>query len=183
MRLTRFRPLRFAGLVPGLLLLAAAGTGPVVLQAAPGTAEDASARQLAAHDIADSVSHGETPLVLVGSAPLATRRGAPVALFVQLQSAALCGSAGCDTSVYLPARGGAGWIRVLDSVSGPITVSRSVHGHMHDLVVGDHDRWTWAGHGYRDTVQAPALAGLKRSVEHHEAVVERHGGVSPPPPK
>ncbi len=166
-----------------LCLLGGAGTGPVTLQAAPGTPEDAAARMLVAHDIADSKAHGEEPLVLVGAAPLATRHGAPAALFVQLQSAALCGSAGCDTSVYLPSHGAGGWTRVLDSISGPITVLHTTHGHMHDLVVGDNDRWVWAGHGYRDTVAAPALTGLKRSVEHHEAVVERHGGVSPPPPK
>ena len=164
-----------------LLLLGGAGTGPIVLQSAPGTPEDAAARTLVAHDLADAKAHGDDPLVLVGSAPLSTRRGSPAALFVQLQSAALCGSAGCETTVYLPAHGRTGWTTVLDSVSGPITVLRTEHGHMHDLLVGDHDRWVWAGHAYRDTIAAPALGGLKRAVERHQVAVERNGGTSPPP--
>ena len=148
-----------------------------MLSAQPGTPLDDAARKLEAHDIAQSVAHGEQPLVLVGSAPLSTRRGAPAALFVQLQSAALCGSAGCDTSVFLSGRGG--FKRVLDSVSGPIRVLPHWHGHMHDLLVGTDDRWIWAGAAYRDTVSAPQLTGLKRSVERHQAAVGR-GDVRPP---
>ncbi len=157
--------------------LAATGGGPVVLAAAAGTPLDEAARTLEAHDIAQSVSHGEQPLVLIGSARLSTRRGAPAALFVQLQSAALCGSAGCDTSVFLDEHGQ--WRRVLDSVSGPIKVMPRWHGRMHDLLVGADDRWIWAGSAYRDTVAAPQLAGLKRSVERHQAAVARGAAPSP----
>ncbi len=164
-------------LAAGPFGVARAAAGPVALAAAPGTPLDDAARQLAAHDIADSVAHGQQALVLVGSAPLATRRHAPAALFVQLQSAPLCGSAGCETSVFLPA--GGDWRRVLDSVSGPITVLPTSHGHMHDLRVGANDRWVWAGHAYRDTIAAPALVGLKRSVERHQAAVAR--GQAPQP--
>ncbi len=153
------------------------GTGPVILSAQPGTPLDAAARQLASHDIADSVAHGQQALVLIGSAPLSTRRSSPAALFVQLQSAPLCGSAGCETSVYLDGRGA--WRKVLDSVSGPITVLRTEHGHMHDLNVGKNDRWVWAGHAYRDTLSAPPLLGLRRSVERHQRAVAN--GTAPPP--
>ena len=154
-----------------------AATGAVVLSAQPGTPLDDAARRLESHDIAQSVAHGEQPLVLVGSARLSTRREASAALFVQLQSAALCGSAGCETSVFLSEHGG--WRRVLDSVSGPVTVLPRWQGHMHDLMVGTDDRWVWAGHAYRDTVAAPALTGLRRSVERHQAAVAR-GDVRPP---
>ena len=158
------------------------GTGPVILSAQPGTPLDAAARQLASHDIADSVAHGQQALVLIGSAPLSTRRSVPAGLFVQLQSAPLCGSAGCETSVYLDGHGldGRGaWRKVLDSVSGPITVLRTQHGHMHDLNVGKNDRWVWAGHAYRDTLSAPPLLGLRRSVERHQRAVA-NGTAQPP---
>ena len=153
------------------------GTGPVVLSAQPGTPLDTAARQLASRDIADSASHGQQALVLIGSAPLSTRRSVPAALFVQLQSAPLCGSAGCETSVYLDGHGA--WRKVLDSVSGPITVLPTEHGHMHDLNVGEHDRWVWAGHAYRDTLSAPTLPGLRRSVERHQRAVA-NGTARPP---
>ncbi len=174
--------MRFA--LAALLVLTAAApslaaTGAVQLSSQPGTPLDQAARALAAHDIAQSVAHGEQPLVLVGSAKLSTARGAPPALFVQLQSAALCGSAGCDTSVYLDHHGR--WTKVLDSVSGPIRVLPRWQGHMHDVMVGENDRWTWAGHAYQDTMTAPALTGLKRSVERHQAAVAK--GEVPPPPK
>ena len=166
-----------ATLLPMQVLASATGSGPVVLAAQPGTSLDQSARSLEAHDIAQSVAHGEQPLVLIGSARLSTRHAAPAALFVQLQSAALCGSAGCDTSVFLDHLGE--WHRVLDSVSGPITVLPHWHGHMHDLMVGTNDRWIWAADAYRDTVSAPQLTGLKRSVERHQAAVAK--GDAPPP--
>lgn len=158
---------------------ASAVTHVVQLSSRPGTALETTARTLAAHDIADSVAHHDQPLVLVGSAALATRPHASPALFVQLQSASLCGSAGCQTSVYLPSDGG--WDKVLDSVSGPVAVLASSHRHMHDLLVGEHDRWVWDGRQYADTLPAPALTGLRRSVERHQAIVARDGGQSPPP--
>ncbi len=148
----------------------AAPAGTVVLSARPGSAEDQTARALTARDVAASNSKREPPLVLVGSARLAGPR-APAALFVQLQSADLCGSAGCSTSVYVNAPGG--WRRVLDSVSGPIRVAAQSHGGMADLLVDGDDRWVWDGQSYADTVAAPAL-DLRRSVAQHRKEVARH---------
>ncbi len=143
---------------------------PVILTRQPGTAADTAARSLNREDLQGAARHGEQPLVLVGSAPLSDHRS-DEALFVQLQSASLCGSAGCSTSVYL--RHDRTWTKVLDSVSGPIRVMAQSHDGMHDLLVGHNDRWSWAGHGYQDTLAAPALPGLKRSVEQHRAAVRR----------
>ncbi len=155
--------------------------GPVVLSARPGSAEDLTARALTARDVAASDSKSEPPLVLVGSARLAGPH-APAALFVQLQSADLCGSAGCSTSVYVNAPGGAapggeesGWRRVLDSVSGPIRVAAQHHLGMADLLVSGDDRWVWDGHAYADTVPAPAI-DLRHSVAQHRREVARQKG-------
>ena len=142
----------------------------MILTRQPGTVLDKAARSLNREDLQGAVRHGEEPLVLVGSAPLSDHHS-DQALFVQLQSASLCGSAGCSTSVYL--RHDRAWTKVLDSVSGPIRVMKQSHDGMHDLAVGRNDRWTWAGHGYQDTLAAPALLGLKRSVEQHRAAVKR----------
>ncbi|WP_205880256.1 hypothetical protein [Lichenicoccus roseus] len=147
------------------------GGAPVILTRQPGTAADQAARTLNREDLQGAARHGETPLVLVGSAPLSDHR-TDEALFVQLQSASLCGSAGCSTSVYL--RRDHEWTKVLDSVSGPIRVMPQSNDGMHDLLVGRNDRWTWSGGGYRDTLAAPPLTGLKRSVEQHRAAVRRH---------
>ena len=70
---------------------------PVPMQSNPGTQADATARRLAADDLEAAKSRGGTPLVLTGRALLG---GAQPALFVQLQSAQECGSAGCSTSVF-----------------------------------------------------------------------------------
>ncbi len=144
-------------------------SGTVVLSARPGSAEDQTARSLTAPDVTASDRKSEPPLVLVGSARLAGRRAA-AALFVQLQSADLCGSAGCSTSVYVNAPGG--WRRVLDSVSGPIRVAPEQHGGMADLLVDGDDRWVWDGQAYADTVPAPAL-DLRKSVAQHRREVAR----------
>ncbi len=152
---------------------AAATAGVVLLAHRPFTAEDAVARRLTAADLRTSRGAGDPPLVLVGSARIGPPTQRP-ALFVQLQSADLCGSAGCSTSVYLSAP--RGWRKVLDSVSGPIRVDAAHrHGGMADLVVGDDDRWTWNGTTYADTVSAPVI-DLKKSVEQHRAAVARGGG-------
>jgi len=141
---------------------------PVLLSRQPGTAQDEAARELAAHDLHTARRHGEAPLVLVGSARLAVSRAdRDEALFVQLQSASLCGSGGCSTSVYL--RHAHRWRLILDSVSGLIRVLPASHDGMHDLLVGPHDRWVWDGHGYRDTLAAPSLAGLRQSMLRHRA--------------
>lgn len=150
----------------------------VILSREPGTAQDRAARKLNAEDMQGAARHGETPIVLVGSARLSTRNKEP-ALFVQLQSASLCGSAGCSTSVYL--RHNRTWRKVLDSVSGPIRVNREIHDGMHDLIVGKNDRWVWNGHVYQDTLEAPPLDDLRRSVEQHRAAMRRHPPHSSPP--
>ncbi|MBM9403051.1 hypothetical protein JUN65_15850 [Gluconacetobacter azotocaptans] len=141
--------------------------GPVVLTQQPGTALDQTARKLNAADLAAAARRGDTPVVLVGAAPLSTRAG-ETALFVQLQSAALCGSAGCATSVYLQ-KGHDDWTKVLDSVSGPVSLSHRTHGGMHDLVINGTDRWVWNGHAYRDTMPAPPMDDLRRSIERYQA--------------
>ena len=142
-------------------------SGAVVrLSQEPGTSQDRAARRLNEHDIRAAQGHGETPLVLVGSARLGSTSGDP-ALFVQVQSARLCGSAGCSTSVYLRHR--RAWRKVLDSVSGPIRVMPQQHGGMHDLMIGKDDRWTWDGSVYQDSLAAPPLTDLRRSVEEHRA--------------
>ena len=127
---------------------ARAQTGPVILAQHPGTELDRQARTLVAHDLLDAADSQERPILLTGSGPVSSdpRR---MALFVQVQSASLCGSAGCSTSVYL--RNGHEWTRVLDSVSGPITITPQVHGNMHDLLVDSTDRWIWNGTTYTDT--------------------------------
>ncbi len=144
----------------------------VQLSHEPGTSQDRAARRLNAHDIRAAQRHGETPLVLVGSSRLGTKAGDP-ALFVQVQSARLCGSAGCSTSVYL--RHDHRWRKVLDSVSGPIRVMPQRHNGMHDLVVGRNDRWIWDGRVYQDSLAAPPLTGLRRSVEEHRARMRKLG--------
>ena len=187
----RYRPLLLAGSLAMLAGLPGGGVraaghhrhaarevgAPVLLSRQPGTAQDRAARMLNAHDMQGAARRGETPLVLVGSARLAAQDpgAAPrgdEALFVQLQSASLCGSAGCSTSVYL--RHDHRWRKVLDSVSGPIRVMKEQHEGAHDLLVGKNDRWIWDGQVYQDSLQAPPLANLKRSVEQHRAAMRRH---------
>lgn len=164
----RFFPsLRRAVAIAGLSVAFLAGmgaaraeSGPVILAQHPGTELDRQARRLVAQDLHDAANQHEQPVLLTGSGQLSDnpRR---MALFVQLQSASLCGSAGCSTSVYLP--DGRKWTLVLDSVSGPITITPQVHGGMHDLLVDDTDRWIWNGTTYIDTQAAagpsPAPAG------------------------
>src|ERR1700712_3377537 len=155
-----------------------ASGAPVILTRQPGSAQDRAARMLNAEDMQGAARHGETPLVLVGSARLSQQNRVP-ALFVQLQSASLCGSAGCSTSVYL--RHNRAWKKVLDSVSGPIRVMGESHDGMHDLTVGKNDRWVWDGHVYQDTLAAPPLDGLRRSVEQHRAAMKRRTTHHPAP--
>jgi hypothetical protein len=156
-------------------------TGPVILTQQPGTTLDKAARELNRDDLASAAKRNEQPVVLVGSAPLAAGTGASgreAALFVQIQSASLCGSAGCSTSVFLHKPDD--WVKVLDSVSGPVKVSTHQHGGMHDLIVGDHDRWIWAGSTYQDTLPAAPIGNLRRSVEKHQEAVRETGKVPPP---
>ncbi len=136
----------------GFLAAAAPTDAVVALTTQPGSALEATAKQLALGDLKQSVSEGDPPVMLVGSARLSTHSNA-AALFVQVQSASFCGSAGCSTSVYL--KRGTAWKKVLDSISGPIKVSRSSHGGMHDLLVHGKDRFVWNGGAYVDTLPTP----------------------------
>ncbi len=122
------------------------------LSAQPGTALDAAARQLVARDLAEARRRGETPLVLVGSARLGRGQQDRPAVFVQLQSARECGSAGCSTAVYLWRRGR--WARVLDGVAGRLAVAPTRTRGMADLLTGA-TRYVWNGERYRDARPAP----------------------------
>lgn len=123
----------------------------VVLTAQPHSELDATARTLVAEDLAGSARNNDAPLVLVGQAHLGGPKEHP-ALFVQLQSERMCGSAGCSTSVYrLKDKK---WTLVLDSVGGVIQVDSARHGGMRDLIVTGNDRWIWNGRAYVDTKPA-----------------------------
>jgi len=142
-----------------LLILCAAALpagSRVALTQQPGSALERQAAKLMESDIRAARKAHETPLLLVGSAPIGAGK---TGLFVQVQSAVLCGSAGCSTSVFLP--NGHGWKRVLDSVSGPIEVGTAMHGGMHDLIVDARDRWVWAGQAYRYTLPVPQSVPIK----------------------
>jgi hypothetical protein len=138
-----------------LLCAAAPGDATVTLSTQPGSALETIASQLSADDLKQSRASGDAPVLLVGSARLAADKSGPAALFVQVQSAAFCGSAGCSTSVYIK-RGGT-WTKILDSISGPIKVSPRIHGGMHDLLVHSHDRFVWNGTAYADTLPVPQV--------------------------
>ena len=126
----------------------------VALTTQPGSALETTATMLVAGDLKQSRNAGDPPVMLVGSARLSVAPG-PAALFVQVQSADFCGSAGCSTSAYL--KHGDGWTKVLDSISGPIKVSRKAHRGMYDLLVHGTDRWVWNGKAYADTLPAPEV--------------------------
>ncbi|WP_242010077.1 hypothetical protein [Acetobacter conturbans] len=144
---------------------ASSAAKPVILSQQPGTELDKDARTLAADDIATSRRHHEEPVVLIGSAPLSTKKG-DVALFIELQSAALCGSAGCSTDVYL--RQHKEWIKILDSVSGEIAILPTSHHGMYDLVVDGSDRWVWDGSSYQDTIGAAPIGNLRGEIEQFQ---------------
>ena len=151
---------------------AASGHGkgePVALTDQRGTALDSAARELNADDLAAAARHNDKPLVLVGSAPLSAN-GANTALFVQVQAASLCGSAGCSTDVYVKRNGA--WAKVLDSVSGPIELLPTTHGGIKDILVDGSDRWVWKGNTYVDTLAAQDIPGLKASVQEHQAQMD-----------
>jgi hypothetical protein len=135
-----------------LLAGAAPSDAVITLTTQPGSALEATARLLSASDVKQARAAGDEPLLLVGSERLSVRPG-PAALFVQVQSASFCGSAGCSTSAYL--KRGRGWTKVLDSISGPIKVSRTSHKGMRDLLVHSKDRFVWTGSAYADTLPTP----------------------------
>jgi hypothetical protein len=126
-------------------LPASAATTPVPLSPKPGTKLDAQARQLVAADLARAASKGDAPLVLVAEASLGKASDRP-AIFIQLQSERVCGSAGCNTSVYLERN--RKWLVVLDSVGGTISVDSARHNGLRDLIVGKGSRWIWNGKTY-----------------------------------
>ena len=140
------------GLAVAVMAAAPSGRQPVKLAPQPGTPLDRTARELVAQDLAEAARAGERPLVLLGTAQLAGPKERP-ALFVQLQSARECGSAGCSTAAYQFTAGK--WQLVLDAVSGPVAVDRAVHRGMHDLIVHDNDRWVWNGTAYTDARGPP----------------------------
>ena len=163
-------------LCAAILLTAAAPAvpvGPVVLAPHPLSRLDFTARDVAKQDIADG---GDGALLLLASQSLGTA-GTGRALFVQVQSQRSCGSAGCSVSVYLPVK--TGWTKVLDAV-GTLAVLPSVHGGMHDLLVGKGDHWVWNGRAYADTLPAPQVDLTPRNPapRHHPAHQARHA-----PPK
>lgn len=131
---------------------AAPRTAPVTLAPQPGGALDSSARILARDDLVKARAAGEEPLVLVGSAKLGAADRP--ALFVQLQSPYLCGSAGCSTSVFLWRDGS--WSRILDGVAGKLEVSSARTRGLSDIVAGP-TRYRWDGKTYRDARPAPAV--------------------------
>lgn len=126
----------------------------VALLARPATKLDATARQLTADELARAARNGDAPLVLIGEARLGGAKDR-TALFIQLQSARECGSAGCSTSVYVWSKDK--WRMVLDSVAGPISVDTARHGGMHDLIVDRNHRWIWQNDSYVDTRPAPKV--------------------------
>jgi hypothetical protein len=128
------------------------GQQKVVLTEQRGTALEADARAAIARDLAGADKAGDDPLLLVGTAKLGAVKDRP-ALFVQVQSARECGSAGCNTSVHVfrDRR----WQRVVDTVSGPIVVDTQRHGGMRDLIVNGSDRWVWNGRAYVNSRPAP----------------------------
>ena len=162
------RILARAACAAALLLAAAAphkgasSDATVALTTQPGSALETTAKDLVAADLKQARAQGDEPVMLVGSAHLSTSAAVPAALFVQVQSASFCGSAGCSTSVYV--KHGEGWTKVMDSISGPIKLSRRSHQGMHDLLVHGHDRWTWNGHAYADTLPTPDV-DLRHSVK------------------
>lgn len=104
---------------------------PVELAASPGSEADRLARQLMAREIERDRQHGENPLVLVGMGRL---RETDEMLFVQLQSAGDCGSAGCNTVAFQFTRGR--WVRVMDTV-GSVRIGASTHHGRPDVIVQD----------------------------------------------
>jgi hypothetical protein len=131
---------------------ALAAREPVKLAPRPGTELDTIARTLTRDDLAQAVQKGDAPLVLVAEVKLGSVKQRP-ALFVQLQSARECGSAGCNTTAYLER--GTRWDVILDSIGGSIEADTARHGGMRDLVVDHTNRWTWNGKVYVQTRVGP----------------------------
>jgi hypothetical protein len=115
---------------------------PVELATRPGSEADKLARQLMAREIARAHANGTDPSILVGMGRL---NDADELLFVQLQSAGECGSAGCSTVSFRYERDR--WIRIMDTVSGPVRIAQARHRGMPDLIVNGN-RLVWDGRKY-----------------------------------
>ncbi|QDH15517.1 hypothetical protein E3E11_06280 [Oecophyllibacter saccharovorans] len=122
---------------------------PVVLTAHPGSGLEAVARSLSADELKEAARHHDHPIILTASAPLAPGHK-NMALFVQLQSAGMCGSAGCATSVFL--RHGKKWDNVIDSVNGGMSILPTRHQGLYDILIDNDDKWIWNGKTYQDTL-------------------------------
>jgi len=107
----------------------------------------AAGEALMAQDIESARKYGENPLVLIGMARLGNGKDDEL-LFVQLQSASECGSAGCSTVTFRRSAGG--WHRILDTVSGPMQIAEARHRGMPDLIGQDGIHMIWDGSKYRE---------------------------------
>lgn len=141
-------------------------TKKIILSPQPNNNLLTVAHNLNKTDLNFAIQHGEKPLVLIGSANLSNTRKPQTVLFIQLQSASLCGSGGCTTTAYL--KRNTQWIKILDSVTGNIEVKKTAHHGMHDLVVEGSDVWIWNNNTYHETQQGPQLNGLKNSIQNYQ---------------
>ncbi|EUK18002.1 MULTISPECIES: hypothetical protein [Commensalibacter] len=140
--------------------------GKVKLTSQPGTALENTARLLNQSDMNFAIQRNEQPLLLIGSLNLSSTKKPKTILFTQIQTASLCGSGGCSTTGYIKRNNQ--WVKVLDAVTGDITVEKATHKGMHDLSVSASDVWRWNGKTYIETQKGPNLKGLKQSIEKHQ---------------
>lgn len=126
-----------------------ASTGKaVLLKEDPGSSLDKIARSLNSDLLKDDDLHHDNSVILVGEKNLSPSTKNK-ALFVQIQSARLCGAAGCTTSIYLNKEHH--WVTILDSINGTISLLPSKHHGFYDLLINNEDRWIWDGKEYNDT--------------------------------
>lgn len=145
---------------------------PVIMTHQPGSALEAEVKKLSGEYLAAAARHHETPLILIGSTPL-SKDNKTIGLFVQVQAASLCGSAGCSTDVYMKHAGQ--WVKILDSVSSPISLLHTTHDGMRDILIDGSDRWIWRNGTYHDTLAATDLPGFKTSIKKHQAEMRKEG--------
>lgn len=141
-------------------------SGKVLLVPQPRNPLTAIAFHLNKTDIDFALQHGEKPLILIGTATLSTIQKTQKTLFVQLQSASLCGSSGCTTTAYLKKNNR--WVKILDSVSGDITILKNTHKRMHDLQINNAEIWIWNGKTYTEPQPGPNMNGLRKSIENYQ---------------
>lgn len=141
-------------------------TSKIFFSPQPGSILEGIARQLNQTDINFAVKNNEKPLILIGISNLSSTKTVKKVLFVELQSASLCGSGGCTTTAYTKLHGE--WVNVLDSVTGDITVQTTAHDGMYDLLIGTSDVWVWNKNTYVASQRGPRLKGFRRSIENHQ---------------